>query len=125
MPAGVTILIPILRHALASLAFARTRFHFDRNYCLIVERLNACGMLGHCFEDFIHRAVRGFCGAASDDCLQTLLPKGLAMSISCIQNSVTDKDEEITGLCFETHFVVVRFVEQAKGQSGYFDRLDL
>src|SRR5271168_1887606 len=78
----------------SSLTFTRIAFDFDRNHCLIVERVYAGGVLGYGLEDFVDYAVGRLGGATGDDCFHALLPKGVAVAVAGIENTVADKYEQ-------------------------------
>src|SRR5260370_1109818 len=118
---GVT---PAMR-AGASLAFARTRFHFDCDHGLIVECVHAGSVLGHGLENFVDYAIGRLGRAAGDDRCHPLRPKRLTVPVARVENAVTVEHEQIAGLGLETEFVVIGFVEQSQRKPGSLVKLNL
>src|SRR5579862_177026 len=97
--------------ARASLAFARTGFHFNSDHRLIVERVGSGSMVGDGLENFVNHAIGRLGCTSGDNGFDTFLPEGMAVPVARVENTVTVENKQIAGLGLETDFVVIGFVK--------------
>jgi hypothetical protein len=98
----------------------RSAAHPDCHNSLVVESLNAGGVIRYGFKQSVYNLGRSATRIFFDDPLDSSTPEQISLSITCVQDAIAEEDKHIAGLHAELEFVVFRLIKKTEGQTGSF-----
>src|SRR6185437_13414803 len=94
-----------------SLALGRTPFHFDRHNGLIVEGVDALGVLGRSLENRFHNRLGRIAVALVYDLLESRASEQITSFVGGVEDAVAEENEHVFGFSLESEFVVLGVIE--------------
>src|SRR5271165_411926 len=105
--------------------FGGSSFHLDGDDGLIVKGLDPFGMIGNRGEYGVHQLLGTATRLFTDNLLQPLAAEKLTLGTCGVEDSIAEKEKEITRMPAQVELIICRVVEQSDRQTGRLNGLDL